>query len=521
MQSIHKPALASPTAAGSSSDSKACEACLAPFSFTKRKQQCGYCGSNFCSACLSQQAVLPADSGVSPPNPVRVCDMCHVMITTPTPCAFSFVTRPNTRPLNLAADSEQDAQEWVVALQKAIRVAKLAQQQSECESKQHSESIEQEVHKEGWLRKEDPTSRQWRRRYFVLHQDRMWFFELSLKGNIVLSEGFGVHAVQNDPTLPAETQAGDFSGMKSQSGFAYRFVLSNSNRMYALAADSEAEMMKWISAIQSVTKHRSGRGSGDATNNSSAEGTVRSIYAANIQQLAPTGQVTFVFTDVQSSTNLWEAVPVSMNEGLEEHDRILRSLLKRFRGYEVKTEGDAFMVTFFSALDAILWCLAVQQALLEVNWPADLLRMDAACQVSHPSGRLLFSGIRIRMGIHTGFPNCRRNPVTGRMDYFGPVVNRSARVSDSAHGGQIVCTQEVCDILNGAQQNNVSELSNAEEREMIQDVQKEDLGCHPYKGISEEVRVFQLSSSLLAGRQFPPLRTKKAKPAKFEEEDED
>ena len=123
------------------------------------------------------------------------------------------------------------------------------------------------------------------------------------------------------------------------------------------------------------------------------------------------------------------------------------------------------MVTFFSPIDAIRWCIAVQLGLLHTKWPEGLLKLQLAkrihtsdgsthsytvnCMITDPAlafalaEALLFSGIRIRMGIHVGTPACRRNPVTGRMDYFGPVVNRSARVTDSAHGGQIICT-EVC-----------------------------------------------------------------------------
>ncbi len=103
------------------------------------------------------------------------------------------------------------------------------------------------------------------------------------------------------------------------------------------------------------------------------------------------------------------------------------------------------MVAFFSAIDAILWCLEVQQQLNDSVWPDDLLTQPGGKKETAPNNNeeVVFNGIRVRMGIHTGAPNCRRNPVTGRMDYFGPDVNRSARVSDTAHGGQVVMTQVI------------------------------------------------------------------------------
>ena len=75
---------------------------------------------------------------------------------------------------------------------------------------------------------------------------------------------------------------------------------------------------------------------------------------------APIGEVTLVFTDVEGSTALWEAAPVEMREALELHDQLMRRTIDEYQGYEVKTEGDAFMVAFQHPKDALAWCLAVQ-----------------------------------------------------------------------------------------------------------------------------------------------------------------
>lgn len=108
------------------------------------------------------------------------------------------------------------------------------------------------------------------------------------------------------------------------------------------------------------------------------------------------------------------------------------------------------------------------------------------------------------MGIHSGYPACRRNPITGRMDYFNSCVNKSARVSDSAHGGQVVCTSEVRDrIVIGLRAN---EFPSAATAPVLS-----DLGWHKYKGIAETVQVYQISNEGLEGRNpFPPLRATKA-----------
>ena len=115
-------------------------------------------------------------------------------------------------------------------------------------------------------------------------------------------------------------------------------------------------------------------------------------------QVAPTGTVALVFTDVQGSTRLWERCPDDMGRALDVHNRVLRALIAEHGGYEVKTQGDSFMVAFASVVTAVRWCLEAQRALLEAPWPEVLLDEPDARVEQGPHG-LLHRGLRVRMGV--------------------------------------------------------------------------------------------------------------------------
>ncbi|RKP05530.1 phosphatase 2C-like domain-containing protein [Thamnocephalis sphaerospora] len=165
---------------------------------------------------------------------------------------------------------------------------------------------------------------------------------------------------------------------------------------------------------------------------------------------APKGQVALVFTDIKNSTSLWDTLPKAMESALKTHSEIMRRYLRNIGGYEVKTEGDAFMVSFPSVASAMLWCLTVQLQLLQADWPQEILDAEDGKEVywTNEDGEreLIYRGLSVRMGIHWGSPVCEEDPITGRMDYFGPMVNRSARISGVADGGQICVSQ---DVING------------------------------------------------------------------------
>ncbi len=132
----------------------------------------------------------------------------------------------------------------------------------------------------------------------------------------------------------------------------------------------------------------------------------------------PTGVVTLLFTDIAESSRLWELHGDAFIPVWQTHDAIMRNAIDRFGGYEVKSEGDAFMVAFSDSKAALYCAIFAQAALASYPWPTDV------------------GGTRVRMGLHTGEPFVQSN------DYFGPTVNRAAYISAAAQGGQILVSEE-------------------------------------------------------------------------------
>ena len=143
----------------------------------------------------------------------------------------------------------------------------------------------------------------------------------------------------------------------------------------------------------------------------------------------PTGKVALVFTDIQGSTALWRASAVDMNDAMEMHNDVMRQVCLKCEGYEVKTIGDAFMVSFPCPISAAKFALAVQYKLANKPWPAGLKLTDA--------------GLIVRIGINYGPTIAEKNPVTGRVDYRGSTVNLASRVEAKARGGTTCITGDM------------------------------------------------------------------------------
>eukprot|EP00756_Hemistasia_phaeocysticola_P028226 Hpha_TRINITY_DN16166_c2_g1::TRINITY_DN16166_c2_g1_i1::g.4374::m.4374 len=198
-------------------------------------------------------------------------------------------------------------------------------------------------------------------------------------------------------------------------------------------------------------------------------------------------EVGMVFTDIQSSTQLWEQYPRGMYEGLRVHDQTLREAARDTGGYEVKVIGDALMLAFSSALNAVRFSLAAQQGLVDAQWPSEL-KAHPLCRPVIVSDGLVWSGVRVRIAINWGGVRAERNPVTGRYDYFGQTVNVAARVEGALrHGG-----------LTGITQSTMDELDQ-EFRDQA-DVFITNFGDVELRGVSSKIRVYVVLPSSLSSR---------------------
>jgi class 3 adenylate cyclase len=132
-----------------------------------------------------------------------------------------------------------------------------------------------------------------------------------------------------------------------------------------------------------------------------------------------TGTVTFLFTDIEGSTERWEHHPKAMAPALERHDSLVREIIEDHGGYIFKVVGDAFCAAFDTATAAVAAAVETQRAVTKEDWAA------------FGAG---FPPLRIRMALHTGETQERGQ------DYFGAPVNRVARLESAANGGQVLMT---------------------------------------------------------------------------------
>eukprot|EP01062_Namystynia_karyoxenos_P076306 TRINITY_DN7469_c0_g2_i1.p1 TRINITY_DN7469_c0_g2~~TRINITY_DN7469_c0_g2_i1.p1 ORF type:complete len:900 (+),score=139.65 TRINITY_DN7469_c0_g2_i1:88-2787(+) len=216
-----------------------------------------------------------------------------------------------------------------------------------------------------------------------------------------------------------------------------------------------------------------------------AEGLMRGVAPPG-----EAGECAVCFTDIQSSTALWELYPQGMYEGLQLHNQVMRSLAAQLEGYEVKTIGDAFMLTFDSPLDACRFGLEAQLRLLRQEWPADLCQSDLCSKYgSTPSGGPLWHGLRVRVGVHYGPVRREVNPVTGRADYFGPTVNTAARVESALQRGGLLGVTDA--VLSAVAADGWQQLGNPV---------VSDFGVRELRGVHDPVQIHLVLPRDLAAR---------------------
>lgn len=180
----------------------------------------------------------------------------------------------------------------------------------------------------------------------------------------------------------------------------------------------------------------------------------------------PTGTVTFLFSDIEGSTERWERDREQMASAVARHDTVVRAAFEARGAYVFKTMGDAFCAAFARPEDAILAALEAQRAIAGEDFSA-------------------VSGMHVRMALHTGSATERDG------DYFGPAVNRVARILSIGHGGQVLISGTSADLLQGV---------------MPPQTSLRDLGAHRLKDLARPEQVYQLVALDLP-QTFPALRS--------------
>ncbi|KAL6246577.1 hypothetical protein RBB50_006815 [Rhinocladiella similis] len=237
----------------------------------------------------------------------------------------------------------------------------------------------------------------------------------------------------------------------------------------------------------------------------------------------PQGSLSIVFTDIVKSTAMWEKNSSAMSRAMSLHDASIRSLITRNQGYEVKQNGDGFMIAFATATPAVQFCLDVQEELLAECWPAGILDLPNGKTTLDDEGHVLFRGLKLRMSAHWGTPVCNWNEIIRRMDYLGPMVNRAARFIEVTEPGQIVVSEdfllqlqgeltkaksESADQLRTPQKEkkeesldlNVLRSHKGQERLTNQSFAIKRLGNHRFKGLDKPEPLYFLVPESLEGR---------------------
>ena len=159
----------------------------------------------------------------------------------------------------------------------------------------------------------------------------------------------------------------------------------------------------------------------------------------------PDGEVTFVITDIQGSTRMWEEDPQAMKIALDMHDAIIRRCYTKQGGYEITTEGDSFHLAFHHPVDAFTFCLDCQMKLNDAPWSDNILALRSARDDEMRAIR----GLRVRMGVHHGACEKEIHPTTQRIFYKGRPLSVAQALEHASHGGQIITTVETWRVISG------------------------------------------------------------------------